>query len=74
MNVRDDLERQCQELTDELGQVEEQKISILRENEETKQALVEADRCCSELETKNSLLEGQVSICTAKASFCGSLK
>ena len=72
--MRDDLERQRQELTDELGQVEDQKISILRENEETKQALVEADRHCSELETKNGLLEGQVSICTAHSSFCGSLK
>ena len=65
MNVRDDLERQRQELTDELGQVEDQKISILHENEETKQALVEADHRCSDLETKNGLLEGQVSICTA---------
>ena len=60
LNVRDDLERQRQELTEKLGRVEEQRIACLRETEETRQALVEADGHCSELQTKNSLLEGQV--------------
>ena len=60
LNVRDDLERQRQELTEELGRVEEQKIACLRETEETRQALVEADGHCTELQTQNSLLEGQV--------------
>ena len=62
LNVRDDLERQRQELTEELGRVEEQKIACLSETEETRQALVEADGHCSELQTKNSLLEGQVHV------------
>ena len=60
LNVRDDLERQRQELTAELGRIEEQRIVSLRETEETRQALIEADGRCSELQTKNSLLEGQV--------------
>ena len=64
LNVRDDLERQRQELTEELGRAEEQRISCLRQTEEARQALVEAERHCREMENKNSLLEGQV--CTAE--------
>ena len=60
LNVRDGLERQLQELTQQLSREEEQRISALKETEEARVALIGADRHCSEMETRNKILEGQV--------------
>lgn len=58
--MRDELERERETLAGELGRAEEEKISCLREVEEVRQALVEADLRCGESETARQLLEGQV--------------
>ena len=60
--MRDELERERETLAGELGRAEEEKISCLREVEEVRQALVEADLRCGESETARQLLEGQVSL------------
>ena len=62
LNVRDELERERETLAGELGRAEEEKIACLREVEEVRQALVEADLRCGESETARQLLEGQVSL------------
>ena len=62
LNTRDELERQREQLAVELATAEEEKISCLRETEQARGALINADHRCREVEVEKQLLEGQVSV------------